>query len=301
MQVITIGLDLAKRVFQVHGVDAAGQVMVRRKLQRSEMAGFFAALPTCLVGIEACATAHHWARLIRAAGHDVRLIPPSYVKLYVRRSKTDAADAEAICEAVGRPNMRFVPVKSADQQAALLHHRARDLLVRQRTMLINALRGHLAEFGIIAPAGRHRVGDLGHHRGSCDVQVGSRTGSLDWAGATTALQRREAEAGAGIQAGRPISSAVADGRRHLCHAPTARQDGRAFGMDKDAPGPATVSAGLACGCQQDGQDRVGGHGAAGGLSETGHGCRRLTKQGCRRATVGGPIREGDVKLMNTRS
>lgn len=160
MQVITIGLDLAKRVFQVHGVDASGQVKVRRKLQRSEMAGFFAALPPCLVGIEACATAHYWGRQIEAAGHQVRLIPPSYVKPYVRRSKTDAADAEAICEAVSRPNMRFVPVKSAAQQAALLHHRARDLLVRQRTMLINALRGHLAEFGIIAPAGRHRVPDL---------------------------------------------------------------------------------------------------------------------------------------------
>lgn len=160
MQVITIGLDLAKRVFQVHGVDAAGRVAVRRKLQRSEMADFFACLPPCLVGIEACATAHHWARLIRATGHDVQLIPPSYVKPYVRRSKTDAADAEAICEAVRRPNMRFVPVKSAAQQAALLHHRGRDLLVRQRTMLINALRGHLAEFGVIAPAGRHRVPDL---------------------------------------------------------------------------------------------------------------------------------------------
>jgi transposase len=110
--------------------------------------------------MEACATAHHWARQIRALGHDVRLIPPAYVKPYVRRSKTDAADAAAICEAVGRPSMRFVPVKSEDQQAALLHHRVRDLLVRQRTMLINALRGHLAEFGIIAPAGHHRVGDL---------------------------------------------------------------------------------------------------------------------------------------------
>jgi transposase len=160
MQVTTIGLDLAKRVFQVHGVDAAGKVVLRRKLQRSEMAGFFADLSPCLVGIEACATAHHWGRLIGKAGHEVRLIPPAYVKPYVRRSKTDAADAEAICEAVSRPNMRFVPTKSANQQAALLHHRTRDLLVRQRTMLINALRGHLGEFGIIAPAGRHRVPDL---------------------------------------------------------------------------------------------------------------------------------------------
>ena len=160
MQVTTVGLDLAKRIFQVHGVDAAGKVVIRRRLQRSEIAAFFADLPACLVGIEACATAHHWARLIGASGHQVRLIPPSYVKPYVRRSKTDAADAEAICEAVGRPSMRFVPVKSAHQQAALLHHRARDLLVRQRTMLINAIRGHLGEFGIIAPAGRRRVADL---------------------------------------------------------------------------------------------------------------------------------------------
>ncbi len=150
MQVSTIGLDLAKCVFQVHGVDVAGQVVVRRKLQRSQVANFFAGLPPCLVGIEACATAHHWARLIAAFGHQVRLIPPSYVKPYVRRGKTDAADAEAICEAVGRLSMRFVPVKSTDRQAALLHHRVRDLLVRQRTMLINALRGHLGEFGIIA-------------------------------------------------------------------------------------------------------------------------------------------------------
>jgi transposase len=160
MEIVTIGLDLAKRVFQVHGVDATGRVAIRRKLQRSEMVGFFRVLAPCLVGIEACATAHHWGRVIAAAGHNVRLIPPSYGKPYVRRSKTDAADAEAICEAVSRPNMRFVPVKSAAQQAALLHLRARDLLVRQRTMLVNALRGHLAEFGIVAPAGRHRVPDL---------------------------------------------------------------------------------------------------------------------------------------------
>lgn len=160
MQVTTIGLDLAKRVFQVHGVDAEGRVVMQRKLQRGEVAAFFADLPPCRVGIEACATAHYWARLIGASGHQVRLIPPSYVKPYVRRSKTDAADAAAICEAVGRPSMRFVPVKSAAQQAALLHHRVRDLLVRQRTMLINALRGHFAEFGIIAAVGRHRVVDL---------------------------------------------------------------------------------------------------------------------------------------------
>src|SRR4051812_30049760 len=115
MQITTVGLDLAKRVFQVHGVDAAGKAILRRKLQRSEMLVFFANLPPCLIGIEACATAHYWARLIAKAGHEVRLIPPAYVKPYVRRSKTDAADAEAICEAVGRPNMRFVPLKSADQ------------------------------------------------------------------------------------------------------------------------------------------------------------------------------------------
>jgi len=160
MQVSAIGLDLGKRVFQVHGVDPRGRAVLRRKLQRAEVTAFFAALPPCLVGMEACATAHHWARQLRAAGHEVRLMPPAYVRPYVRRSKTDAADAEAICEAVGRPSMRFVPVKSEDQQAALLHHRVRDLLVRQRTMLINALRGHMAEFGIIAPAGHHRVGDL---------------------------------------------------------------------------------------------------------------------------------------------
>ena len=160
MQITTIGLDLAKRVFQVHGVDAGGNVVIRRRLQRAEVAAFFGDLPPCLVGIEACATAHYWARLIGGSGHQVHLIPPAYAKPYVRRNKTDAADAEAICEAVSRPSMRFVAVKSAQQQAGLLHHRARDLLVRQRTMLINAIRGHLGEFGIIAPAGRHRVTDL---------------------------------------------------------------------------------------------------------------------------------------------
>jgi len=159
-EITTLGLDLGKRVFQVHGVDAAGKTVLRQKLQRAQMARFFADLAPCLVGIEACATAHYWARLITTYGHQVRLIPPAYVKPYVRRSKTDAADAAAICEAVARPSMRFVPVKSAGQQAALSQHRIRDLLVRQRTMLINALRGHLGEFGIIGPVGRHRVAEL---------------------------------------------------------------------------------------------------------------------------------------------
>lgn len=160
MQITTIGLDLAKNVFQVHGVDDVGNVTIRKKLRRAEMLMFFAELPPCLVGVEACATAHHWAREITAFGHTVRLMPPSYVKAYVRRQKNDAADAEAICEAVRRPTMRFVPVKSAEQQSVLVLHRTRELLVRQRTMLINAIRGHCAEFGIIAAQGARRACDL---------------------------------------------------------------------------------------------------------------------------------------------
>lgn len=150
---ITIGLDLAKNVFQVHGIDAEGKVLVRR-LRRSEVFKFFQSLTTpCLVGMEACGTAHHWAREVSALGHTVKLLPPAYVKPYVKRGKTDAADAEAICEAVTRPTMRFVAIKSVEQQAALTLHKTRDLLVRQRTMLVNALRGHLAEFGIISSKG----------------------------------------------------------------------------------------------------------------------------------------------------
>jgi transposase len=160
MEITTIGLDIAKRVFQAHGVDASGKAVLRRKLQRGEVLTFFKGLPACLVGIEACATAHHWAREIRAPGHEVRLMPSSYVKPYVKRGKTDAADAEAICEAVTRPTMRYVPIKTAEQQAVLMLHRTRDLLVRQRTMLVNALRGHMAELGVIAPQGISRVGDL---------------------------------------------------------------------------------------------------------------------------------------------
>ncbi len=159
-EITTVGIDIAKYVFQLHGVDAAGEVVLGRRLRRSQIAAFFAALPPCVVGMEACGTAHFWAREIAAVGHDVRLMPPSYVKPYVKRNKHDAADAEAVCEAVRRPSMRFVPVKTPEQQAALVAHSVRDLLVRQRTMLVNALRGHLAEFGIVAPRGIHKAEEL---------------------------------------------------------------------------------------------------------------------------------------------
>jgi transposase len=139
MKRTTIGLDLAKDVFQVHGTDAEGRVVVRKRLRRRDVASFFANLEPCLIGLEACATAHHWARELTALGHEVRLMPPSYVKPYVKRGKNDAVDAAAICEAVTRPTMRFVPVKSAEQQSVLLLHRTRELLIRQRTSLVNAL------------------------------------------------------------------------------------------------------------------------------------------------------------------
>ena len=157
MEITTIGLDLAKSVFQVHGVDATGRVVVRKSLRRAQMLPFFAKLPSCLVGMEACGTSHYWARELIKLGHQVRLMPPAYVKPYVKRGKTDAADAEAVCEAVARPTMRFVPVKSAEQQAALSMHRTRDLLVKQRTQLVNMIRGLLAEFGIDIPKGLERA------------------------------------------------------------------------------------------------------------------------------------------------
>jgi transposase len=158
-EITTIGLDLAKSVFQVHGVNAAGGVVLRRKLRRSALLNFFAALPPALVGMEACGGAHHWAHELTRLGHTVRLMPPTYVKPYVKRGKTDAADAEAICEAVTRPTMRFVPAKTEAQQASLMELKVRDMLVRQRTQTINALRSHLAEYGIVAAQGR-RVAEL---------------------------------------------------------------------------------------------------------------------------------------------
>jgi transposase len=156
--VTTIGLDIAKSVFQVHGIDAEGNVLIRRQLKRRYVLTFFQKLPPCLVGIEACATSHHWSRELKALGHNVRLMPPAYVKPYVKRQKNDAADAEAICEAVTRANMRFVETKTPEQQSCLMLHRTRQLFIRQQTSVINAIRAHLAEFGIVAPVGRKGVG-----------------------------------------------------------------------------------------------------------------------------------------------
>jgi len=158
--VTTIGLDIAKSVFQAHGVDAAGQGVIRRQLKRRHVLAFFRKLPPCLVGIEACASSHHWSRELQALGHTVRLMPPAYVRPYVKRQKNDATDAEAICEAVARANMRFVPTKTPEQQSGLVLHRTRHLFMRQQTSVINAIRAHLAEFGIVAPVGRRGVEEL---------------------------------------------------------------------------------------------------------------------------------------------
>ena len=159
-EVSTIGLDIAKSVFQVHGVDVNGAVVIRKRVGRAKVLEFFAALRPCLIGIEACPSAHYWSRRLAVLGHTVRLMPPSYVKAYLKRSKNDANDAAAICEAVTRPSMRFVPIKSEQQQSGLMLHRSRQLLVRQRTMLSNAIRGHMAELGIISAKGRNGTAEL---------------------------------------------------------------------------------------------------------------------------------------------
>ena len=158
--VSTIGLDIAKSLFQVHGIDAAGQVVIRRQLKRRYLLAFFEKLPPCLIGIEACASSHHWSRELQALGHTVRLMPPAYVKPYVKRQKNDMADAEAICEAVTRTNMRFVPTKTPEQQSGLVLHRTRHLFIRQQTSVINSIRAHLAEFGVTAPVGRKGIEEL---------------------------------------------------------------------------------------------------------------------------------------------
>jgi len=159
-EVSTIGLHIAKSIFQIRGVDVDGAVVIRKRVSRAKVLDFFAALPPCLVGIEACPAAHHWGRELQALGHTVRLMPPSYVKAYLKRNKSDANDAAAICEAVTRPSMRFVPTKSEQQQSGLMLHRSRQLLVRQQTMLSNAIRGHMAELGIISAKGRDGTAEL---------------------------------------------------------------------------------------------------------------------------------------------
>ena len=160
MQVVRIGLDVAKNVFQVHGVDADGAVVVRRRLRRDDLLDFFATLPRCVVGLEACSASHHWARELVRLGHDARMMPARYVKPYVQRGKSDALDAAAICEAVSRPTMRFAAIKTVEQQSALALHRSREILVKQETMLVNLIRGCLGEFGIVAPLGVRRVEEL---------------------------------------------------------------------------------------------------------------------------------------------
>ncbi len=245
-EVTTIGIDLAKNVFQVHGVDASGASVIRRQLRRSQVLPFFRKQQPCLIGIEACATSHYWAREIMVLGHGVKLMPPRYVKPYVKRNKNDAADAEAICEAVTRPTMRFVAVKSAERQSVLMVHRTRELLVRQRTMLVNALRAHMAEFGVVArvglpqvkkllavladdddvrvpapardhpghrAAGGERVDGDGHRSGG--VQVGPHDGGVDRADAETELDRGQATPGPDYQAGRFVPALAAGRRRHV--------------------------------------------------------------------------------------
>ena len=173
-EITTVGLDLAKNVFQVHGIDAEGAVVIRRQVRRAQMLLFFSRLSPCLIGMEACAGAHHWARELTKVGHEVRLIPPSYVKPFVKRGKTDAADAEAICTAVTQPTMRFVPVKTEVQQAMLMSHRTRDFLVRQLTQLANAIRAHLGEFGLVVPKGAHNMGRLVKEAAAADLPPEAR-------------------------------------------------------------------------------------------------------------------------------
>ncbi len=190
-EVSTIGLDIAKSVFQVHGVDGAGAVMIRKRISRAKVVGYFSELPPCLVGIEACPSAHYWGRQLKELGHTVKLMPPSYVKAYLKRSKNDANDAAAICEAVTRPSMRFVPIKTKQQQTALMLHRTRQLLVRQRTMLSNALRGHLAELGIVSAKGRNGTGELLRIiADDADTRVPPSAFSMCWHGSTAPSEPR---------------------------------------------------------------------------------------------------------------
>src|SRR5262249_26454461 len=243
-EVSTIGLDIAKSVLQVHGVDGAGAVVMRKRISRAKMLEFFADLPRCLVGMEACPSAHHWSRELQALGHRVRLMPPSYVKAYLKRSKNDANDAAAICEAVVRPSMRFVPIKTKEQQAGLMLHRTRQLLVRQRTMLSNALRGHLAELGIVSAKGRNGISQLlGIITDVTDNRVAPAVrGLLD------VLTRQYSAIGAEI---RSIDKSILTWHRS-CERQEARH--REATVARTTTGAPTHKGGCGCTRQQDGAD-----------------------------------------------
>ena len=234
--ITTIGLDIAKSVFQVYGIDAEDKVIIRRQLKRRYVLAFFQKLPPCLVGIEACASSHHWSRELKALGHTVRLMPPAYVKPYVKRQKNDAADAEAICEAVSRVNMRFVATKTPEQQSCLMLHRTRHLFIRQQTAVINAIRAHLAEFGIVAPVGRKGVEEqldvvadpsdkrLPKVARACIAALGAQLGSLKaqilgfdrvivaWHRSNDASRRLDAIPGVGPMLATALVASVADPR-----------------------------------------------------------------------------------------
>ena len=347
MQITTIGLDIAKNVFQVHGIDATEKVVVRKQLRRSQVLAFFKALPPCLIGMEACATAHYWARELTKLGHQVRLMPAKDVKAYVKRNKNDAADAEAICEAVRRPTMRFVQIKSAEQQGQLMQHRTRDLLMRQRTQVINALRAHLAELGIVAAQGReglkellkivaneqdarlpvdahtslvvlaaqlqamqtligsiekrimtqHRSSEASQRlethpgdrryrgdrhrrdgRGSEGFSIGSRLCGLDRNRATPRFDRRQAEARAYLQAGRPLF-ATHSGGRSPCGIETRAAAAGEVSLAHTASRPQTVQGRGGGTCQQDGAHRLGvagqGRHLSGACAACGSGVRRF--------------------------
>ncbi len=234
MKITTVGLDLAKNVFQVHGIDEAGEVVMRKTLRRRQMIPFFSKLESCLIGMEACGTSHHWARELSGLGHQVKLMPPAYVKPYVKRGKTDAADAEAICEAVTRPTMRFVAIKSPEQQSILALHRTRDLLIRQRTQLVNMIRAQLAEFGIVAAKGiQHAlrlagqlvegavpdipvlaikvIVALAEQLGDLQVRIGSLDKDLKaWSRDSAVVKRLQTIPGIGIVTASALAASVAD-------------------------------------------------------------------------------------------
>jgi transposase len=289
MQITTVGLDLAKRIFQVHAVDASGSVVVRKALRRSQVLPFFTKLPSCLIGMEACGTSHYWARELTELGHEVRLMPPSYVKPYVKRGKNDAVDAEAICEAVTRPTMRFVAMKSAEQQAALSLHRTRSLLVKQRTQLVNMIRGLLAEFGIDIPEGleralglarqiatketrpevparRYSIGRIRCRSGT--VPLGARVCRLARPDTFTKLERRQGSARPHHQDGRPVSEKAPGGRRDIVDPSGEIQTGDSRSSASRVACPQTSARGERGHGEQDGPGCLGGHDARRDLSSS---------------------------------